>query len=184
MENQPTNEPNGFAFLIGCWRQPIPTNLDVVFGEDYRCQRLYELLILRACNKETATIRFDNVLVHIKRGQVIYGRNKYAVYLQWSPSTVDRTLARLQGTYHLVNNLRTDNFTIVTLQNYEEVIKMNNPRTTDDQPMNTSKSIETKKNVNNRYVKPPEQSIPYKNQEGLQEYQNMKKAILGGKFGP
>lgn len=184
MDELITNDHNVFAFLVGCWKQPIPTNLNVVFGEDYRCQRLYEQLILHACNKETATLRFGNVLVEIKRGQTIYGRNKYSDYLQWTASTVDRALIKLDKEYGLVNMQRTKNYSIVTLLNYEQLIKMNNLRASNEPPMNTSKTLETIKSVNHRSGQNIEkETTDYINCEGINRVQNMKTTLLGDKYG-
>lgn len=141
------------------WKQPIPTNLKEIFGEDYRCMGLYKELILRACNKDNAQILLgdNSKIVTLNRGQVLYGRVKYGRYLCWDDKTTDRALKKLAEKYKKVTMVRTPEYTIVTLLNYEDIVDMTKWRPSDDQVVTTSKSV---KIVNN------EKNIVINNKEG------------------
>lgn len=149
------------------WKQPIPCaeELDRIFHGDYRCMQLYKELIYRACNK-------DNSLLHLKttvkgrdrvktavlmRGQALYGRKKYAAYLWWDDMTCDRAVMKLVRVYQLLSIQRNKNWSIVTIQNYDEVIGMGNQRASSEHPVSTSysvKSVESDKEKNNGIVSP------------------------------
>lgn len=149
------------------WKQPIPTNLEVIFGEDYRLIQLYKELIYRACNSDTNLTLDGKKFVKLKRGQVIFGRNKYAKYLDWSPKTVERTLKKLdQYTNNsqmffgndpkpskLVTKQTTKNYTLVTVINYDSVVAFDQANDqavakqwpSSDQAVTTSKSDKSDK---------------------------------------
>lgn len=135
------------------WKQPIPTNLNEIFGEDYRCMVLYKELIYRANNSDNAILALGLKTVRLMRGQVLYGRHKFAKYLCWNDLTTDRALIKLEKLYKLVHNQRTMDYTIVTLLNYDDIISMNTPlnnkRTRYEQLMNTSKNDKNSRIINN-----------------------------------
>lgn len=135
------------------WKQPIPTNLDGIFGKDRRASLLYRELIYRACNKDQ-TVTLDN-RKHIKllRGQVLFGRNKFAEYLCHDPRTTARCLDRLQDNYQLVTNQKSHDYTIVTILSYDSIVAFDQPHDqpvtnqspTSVQPVTTSKSVRVKR---------------------------------------
>lgn len=138
------------------WKQPIPTGLEQIFGEDYRAMQLYKELIYRACNQNTTAI-INKKIIPVRRGQTIYGRMKFAQYLCWDDKTCDRALERVHQTYNLVTMQRGRNFTVVTINNYDDLINMTMQRvkkrpskgTSDDLreglQMTTSKSVKSDK---------------------------------------
>jgi len=134
------------------WKVPIPTNLDEQFGNDYRCVLLFKELILRACRFPDTPVQLEMhrktgtvvKTVILQRGQALYGRNKYSRYLCWTASTVDRALIKLEKTYKQVNNQRDNDYTVVTIQNYDELVEMNNQM---DKQRTTSEHIGEGKEV-------------------------------------
>lgn len=139
------------------WKQPIPVNLEEIFGTDHKSNLLFRELIYRACNKDTILSLDGKKHVQLKRGQVLFGRKKFAEYLGWSPSTTERTLQKLQKLNKLLNMQVTKNFTIVELINYDSIISfeqafeqaVNKQRTSSEQAVNTSKSVKSVKSVKN-----------------------------------
>lgn len=134
------------------WKQPIPTGLESVFGDDYASMLLYKELIYRAANSDGYFTDKRGKTVAVKRGQTVYGRNQFCKYLATNPSQFwDRKLEKLEKTYKLVNKQASNNFTLVDLINYNELVRfeqaneqaVNKQRTSNEQAMNTSKSVET-----------------------------------------
>lgn len=116
---------------------------------------VYKELIYRACNtKETQILLGQNSkVVSLSRGQVLYGRKKFAKYLCWDDKTTDRTLMRLEKKYKKVTMSRTSEFTIVTLLNYEEIVGMTKWKPNTDQVATTSKSVKKANSEKSLYTK-------------------------------
>ena len=143
------------------WKQPIPTNLETVFGEDYRAIQLYKEIVYRACNADCRLSLDGRKFVTLKRGQVLFGRNRYAQYLGWQPSTVDKCLKRVFGVMQSNNQMTkqaNNDYTVITINNYDDVVSMNNQSSnqsnklvaTWEQPSSTSKSIKSDKSDKKR----------------------------------
>lgn len=132
------------------WKQPIPTNLDEIFGEDWGCNLLYRELIYRAANQD-GFFTYKKKTTPIKRGQVVFGREIYALYLQRPKSTIRNWLEKLEKMYKLVDNQTSSNFTVVTIKNYDELTnmdkQMDKQRTSRGQAEDTSKSVKSVKNI-------------------------------------
>lgn len=130
------------------WKQPIPTDLDYIFGEDYGPLLLYKELIYRSANQD-GFFTYKKKTASIKRGQVLFGRQKYALYLVHPNSTIRNWLDKLEKVYKLVDTQRTSNYTIVTVLNYDEIVNMDNQvdkqRTSRGQAEDTSKSVKSVK---------------------------------------
>lgn len=127
------------------WKQPIPTNLENIFKNDWGCNLLYQQLIYRSANSDGFFTDKNGVTTEIKRGQTVFGRGQYAVYLCQSPSTIRNWLSKLLKIYKIVDTQEGLNFTIVTIKNYDEITNMDNLRTTKGQPKDTSKSVKSVK---------------------------------------
>ena len=126
------------------WKQPIPTDVDEVFGTDYLCAELYVFLLLKSANKDGFfTDEKTKRTFEIKKGQVVFGSNRWAEIMRTSPATIYRALQKLEKTYQKVNNSAHQGFTVVSIKNYEEITGLNNSRITGEQVVNTSKSIKT-----------------------------------------
>lgn len=143
------------------WKQPIPTNLETIFGEDYRLIQLFKELLYRACNVDCRLSLDSKKFVSLKRGQVLFGRNKFGEYLCWDARSTSRSLDRLvlytnpQNMTKLVTKQSTTNYTVVTILNYEEWVSLDQAddqavtkqRPSSDQAVTTSKSIKSDKSV-------------------------------------
>lgn len=155
------------------WKQPIPNcyELEKVFREDYGCSLLYRELVWRACNQDDTFTGRRGKTVAIKRGQVVFGRTQYEKYLQHDGATIHRWLEKLSKVYMLVSKQADNNFTIVSINNYDEVVGMSmqvsNQRATNEQPMSTSKSV---KSDRVKEITPPTPSKLYKSERSGKEY--------------
>lgn len=107
------------------WKQPIPVGLDQEFNNDYAAVTMYMMLIYRASN-DTRIIRIPyatrETAVTIKRGQCLFSRRQFALYLGWSEKKCERVLKDLSDFYGKVTHERTSNITLVNLLNYESLI--------------------------------------------------------------
>ncbi len=142
------------------WKQPIPTNLNQLFGEDHLIDLLYRELIYRSANKDGEFYdKITNKTVSLKRGQVIFGRKRYHEYLARETKDegkkVERVLHRLGERYKLITlDITHRHYTIVTLIDYDELVGFDqplNPQTTHQSPssnlpMTTSKNDKNIKN--------------------------------------
>lgn len=126
------------------WKQPIPTDLDRIFGNDYQLQLLFRELLYRACNADTMSWQFQGKHVTLKRGQVLFGRHQFSKYLDIHPSKIERIFQRFVKFSDNHPDIQADiqrssNYTIVTIKNYDEIISMNNQP--DNQPDSKRTSI-------------------------------------------
>lgn len=181
MEQNNTEHYDYSSVFCSGWKQPVPTNLHHIFGEDYRCTALFKELVFRSANND-GLVTVGKYTVYLKRGQVIYGRNRFGKYLCWDDNTTDRALIKLRIVYDLVSfdtpsnmlrrnrdkvetkasnqtsNLRGANFTVVTIKNYDLVVGMSkhliDGRATNELPVSTSKSIKTiKSDIDEDFLK-------------------------------
>lgn len=132
------------------WKQPIPTGLEKIFGEDYRVMQLYKELIYRA-NNTTQPVSINGTTITLQRGQVIFGRHQYARYLGWSPATVETVKQRFFKKYNVCNIISSTNkYSIFSLNNYDDLVGYNindNNRTSSGHHQNnTSKNDKNEKN--------------------------------------
>lgn len=128
------------------WKQPIPTDLDEVFGTDYLCRDLYIHLLLKSANKDGFwTDEKTKRTFAIRRGQVVFGQNKWGRCLRTSPKTVSRTLTKLSEKYKKVTYSVEQKFSLVTIIDYDDICKMTDSRLTGDLLVTTSKSVKSVK---------------------------------------
>lgn len=122
------------------WKQPIPVGLDQEFNNDYAAVAMYMMLIYRASN-DTRIVRIPyatrEATVTIKRGQCLFSRRQFALYLGWSEKKCERVLKDLSDFYGKVTHERTSNITLVTLLNYDSLVtfdpRVDSERTTKGQ---------------------------------------------------
>jgi len=140
------------------WKQPIPTNLDDFFKEDYICNLLYRELIYRACNKDRFFTDRRGKTTWLKRGQVVFGRNTFAQRLGGHDDMkIERALRKLEKVYKLLSKQSNQNFSIVELFNYDEIVELeqaneqavSKQRASSEQAVSTSKSVESVKTDKN-----------------------------------
>ena len=140
------------------WKQPIPTGLESVFGEDYACNLLYQQLIYRAANQAGFFTTIRGKTIPIERGQTVFGRRQYGKYLGCDDSKCERNLRKLSDLYQKVSlKVSRSNCTIVTLLNYEELVRfepqsepiVSQSRAAGEPIVSTSKSVKSEKNEKN-----------------------------------
>lgn len=130
------------------WKQPIPTGLEEVFGNDTKGMVLYVFLLLNSANKDGEIVdKGSGRRIEVKRGQSIFGRDRYSKIMGCSPKTAERKLSNIcLNSVLKMTKKATPSFTIVTFENYDGVTNMTNKRPTNDQQMTTSKSVKSVKN--------------------------------------
>lgn len=127
------------------WKQPIPTDLDTVFGEDYLSMNLYIHLLLNAAIKDGFwTDEKTKRTFAVKRGEVVFGRNRWCKKIGVSPKTVERVLHKISEKYQKVTYSTEQNFTRVSIINYDEILDMTSWRPIDDPLMTTSNIVNIK----------------------------------------
>lgn len=141
------------------WKQPIPTNLDTEFNDNRLAKWIYILLLLRARNSDEEK-QFAGSLHFLKRGQCVCGMQEIADEFRVNRKTVKTTLTKLQKVYNKLDIRFTSKGTVITINNYDDVVSMgqqngqqsNNKVTTKGQQSNTNKSVKSvkiEKNVEN-----------------------------------
>lgn len=73
----------------------------------------------------------------LDRGQVLFGKKRYAQYLHCSPSSACNALKRLRERFGFVDTKPCKDYTIVTWKNYDELIRFSTPT---GQQTNTEKT--------------------------------------------
>lgn len=144
MQNCNTNRWQG-------WRQPIPVIAYKIFGEDYLALDLFIHLLLHTRNEDMQQEEwYEGKSYRLKRGQVLFGKKKYAKRLRCSPSGVYKVLLRLQHRYGLVDTTASSNFTIVTWHSYDEITSMSTASGQQEDREKTASG--TKKNVKSEKI--------------------------------
>ena len=126
--------------------------LDSIVFQDAKLFHVWCYCLLKANHKDVQTI-FNGQKVFVKRGQFIWGRHKAAEQLNMPGSTAERKLKVLEE-LNKVSLKVNRRFTMLTVCKYntyqskdaQDEQPMNNPRTSDEQVMNTNKNV---KNDNN-----------------------------------
>lgn len=132
------------------WKQPIPTNLKEIFGEDHVSRLIYIELLLRARNENTS-IDIGGRITLIKRGQAVCGEQELGAILNRNRKTIKKHLFLLNTLYNKVDITTTSKGRIITIQNYDEVISMDNTKdnTTDNRGTTEGQQIPTNKSDKN-----------------------------------
>ena len=138
------------------WRQPIPVTIPELKNDPFG-ELLFQRLVLKA-RDEPGYVEVEGVPIWLERGEVIFGRETWAVAFGASRNLneqsaqaqrVYRRLIKLEKVNNLINKRKSLNCSIVTIKNYDEVIQMNKPmnnrQTIDEQSMNTNKSAKSVK---------------------------------------
>lgn len=132
---------------MATWKQPIPTDLHLVFGEDHGANLLYRELIYRASNEERI-ICVGSIRIKIKRGETLFSQSSFAEFLQWNGRKCSRVLEDLCNFYKKVSRRRQGKYTVVELLNYDELISfVQEPYSELTRRNATPKSVKNVKNV-------------------------------------
>ena len=146
------------------WKQPIPTDLERYFGEDYAAIALFKEIIYRACNDDGMPWEFSGRIVILNRGQTVFGGNQFAKYMQWTRSKIERVLARILQISDIKPDIklriqRTKSYSIITIENYNSLtgmsikssikpdMKRTSGSTSTGHEADTSKSVESVESV-------------------------------------
>lgn len=135
------------------WKQPIPTKLKDVFKNDYFSKFIFIELMLRARNSAEEYIKEGSRrdLIMLQRGQCVCGETEIGTMFgksrQWGASR----LHDLEKRYNLISILKTTKGTVITIQNYDDLVDISSQK--DDlkasymQPKSTNKHGELGKHV-------------------------------------
>jgi hypothetical protein len=106
-----------------------PIQIQDWFGSDIMSHNLFIALLLRCAQRDGVFTDERGKSILIKKGQVIFGRNRYAQILNCSPKTAERLLTK-QCTKLVpkVTKQTNSSFTIVTIENYDEIIGLTQQR--------------------------------------------------------
>ena len=119
------------------WKVPIPQDIDDWFGSDVIARELFIRLLLKArVNDAETPSMIHGIQYQLKRGQVLFSRKSWSDAQQRDGSVTTKALYRLRDKHKLVTTESTTKFTIVSIQNYDEITSMRTTdRTTDEQPI-------------------------------------------------
>jgi hypothetical protein len=154
-----------YSILFKNWKQPIPTNLDAIFGEDYLAQQIFIFALLHATNEEWVVNR-NGKFTKLQRGQCYATITHLAKRFNRDRETISKALDRLATTFNALHN-DIDHFGVVmTIQSYDEIIRLPNETNSDTsmnpqpipndspttpQPPHINKSVNNGKNINNSH---------------------------------
>lgn len=141
---------------MGAWKQPIPTDLYLTFGDDHAANLLYRELIYRASNDERI-MSIGGSRIKIKRGEVLFSRSSFTKFLQWNTKKCARVLKDLEDFYKKVSRRSVGKYTLVELLNYDAIVYMGQEATQEateesTRRMATPKSEESVENDENEKI--------------------------------
>jgi len=119
------------------WKVPIPQDIDDWFGSDVIARELFIRLLLKArVNDADSPSTINGIQYQLKRGQVLFSRKSWSDAQQREGSVTTKALYRLRDKHKLVTTDSTTKFTIVSIQNYDEITSMGTTdSTTNAQPI-------------------------------------------------
>lgn len=137
------------------WKQPIPTNLNTIFGKSFLSKHIYIELLLRSRNSnERPEEKFAGKFHFLQRSQCVCGYKELANEFGVDHKTVCKALKKLQNVYHRVELKTTNKGTVVTITNYDDVVKMErktenngNSKGTQSPPNKSDESVESDKDI-------------------------------------
>ena len=132
------------------WKQPIPVDLEKrIFGNDHLSQLMFERLLIRARIEDKTCPDYWKKKIVLKRGQVVCGQEELGEWFGVNRKTIKNHLEKLQNEYGVVDNTYTSKGTIVTIKNFNSLVKM-------DSTMDSTKGTEVDStgHIENVAVKP------------------------------
>lgn len=135
------------------WKQPIPTDLRNVFGDDHLSRLIYQEFLLMACNSEQVK-NVNGQIFKLERGQCFYTTLDLSKIFRTHRNSVVNSIKRLNSLYNRIDNRTTPKGSIVTILNYDDIVsldnridnKIDNSRTTAGQQSDINKSDKNVKN--------------------------------------
>lgn len=124
-----------------------------MFGDDHLSRLIYQEFLLMACNTEQVK-NVNGQIFKLERGQCYYTTEYLSQMLNRNRKTIANAITRLNKVYNRTDNRTTPKGSIITLLNYDEVIKLDNK--TDNKTDNrvTTDGQQTDTNKNDKSVKP------------------------------
>ena len=141
-------------------KQPISPQRREWFGGDDKAFLLFVLLVLFACNdRQTVYTHRTNII--LERWQVLYTRERFAKMMNMSGRWVDGVFQKLSKTFHKIFYNSSNQWTIVTLVWYDDLVWMGtmkfqwnaNEVPVKWQAVSTYKSDKSDKNINNNILR-------------------------------
>lgn len=141
------------------WKQPIPTNLDELFGNDYLSQDIYIWVLLHASNKETK-VNLNGKIIILKRGQCYSTITKLACRFKRNTKTIKKYIKLLKSLHNVLDYAIYPQGIVFTIKSYDEVIKMDsglgndsdNEGTTTTERLPTNKSDKNAKSASDSFI--------------------------------
>ena len=141
------------------WKQPIPTNLDELFGKDYLSQDIYIWVLLHATNKAT-TVNLNGKIISLKRGQCYSTITKLACRFSRNSKTIKKYIKLLNSLHNVLDYVIYPQGIVFTVKSYDEIIKMDsglvndsdNERTTTTERLPTNKNDKNEKSDNDTFT--------------------------------
>ncbi len=132
------------------WKQPITTNLDQVFGDDYISQDIYIWALLHAASTDRV-INLNGKVITIHRGQCYATITNLARRFNRNAKTIKKYLKLLNGLHNVLDNDIYPQGVVLTIKSYDEVIKMDNDldNDLDNERTTTTERLPTNKNAKN-----------------------------------
>lgn len=161
------------------WKQPITTNaLDLCHGDKFDTT-VFILLLWRARNADGSFYLPNGDKVDLKRGQSFCGRYELAEFFGLNRNRagkIQRSIDRLQNSHHLIDKQKTRNGSIISINNYDELVdvRRTNEQSIDHQQTIDRPTIDTNNSVNSVEIEKNDNNNPavavvldsFKNEQG------------------
>lgn len=105
------------------WKQPVPTDLEAIFGQDFLSRLIYQELLIKAANKGRQ-INLNGFILTIERGQAYFTERYLATIFNRHRDTIRKSLERLQNLYRRLDIRRTEKGSIATILYFDDITKM------------------------------------------------------------
>lgn len=135
------------------WKQPIPTNLEEVFGNDFLSQDIYIWTLLHAQNS-TKVISLNGKIIQLQRGQCYATITNLASRFSKDPKTIKSHIILLRDLHNVLDYDIYPQGVVFTIKSYEDVIKMESVlgnKLDNDRVANTER-LPINKNDNNEKI--------------------------------
>jgi hypothetical protein len=156
--------------------------------EDSEALKLWIHLLMDA-NHQTKEHLFNGNVEKIQRGQLLCGRQSLEAQLGINESKIYRLL-NIMEKEQLIEQRKTNAFTLITIVKYQDYQaneqqieqRVNNGRTTNEQPVNTPKRIKSIKNELKEGIVKPEKKVSLNHKEAVKYFCDAYQLKTGDKY--
>lgn len=128
------------------WKQPVPTNLESIFGEDHLSRLIYIECLLKATNVERVVNR-NGKITTLKRGQCYFTLTELSKRLDRNIKTIKKYIEICKNVHNVMDN-DIDRFgAVISIKNYDEIISMDN--IADNERITSGQRVPINKNEKN-----------------------------------